>query len=312
MGWLSRLVSAWKGQERAEPATVAVPSVVVADGQVDVLPVVGVGRGEALTRDPRWAAYLPGSKGRVTRQPGWSRRGPRQRPLLGRIALGSLFVGRDGTSWSVDEIAAAHRALERSGRWIEREAMRWRAGLAIGILDTYFVADDPEVETVEVAFGPEGAEVGPLEAHAELKILASASRAAASLGFADMAELAAEARGRVACDHAVWVLHLRQGGRSLAIPEVESGLPGVDLAACYARESSFPEPLPGPPFSDPVTFVHELLHLFGASDKYGGSLARYGREEVSERDVMVLAHESLSRLRVDRLTAREVGWLDGR
>jgi hypothetical protein len=28
------------------------------------------------------------------------------------------------------------------------------------------------------------------------------------------------------------------------------------------------EPLIGPPYTDPVTIVHELLHLFGATDKY--------------------------------------------
>jgi len=64
----------------------------------------------------------------------------------------------------------------------------------------------------------------------------------------------------------------------------------------------------GPPFADPVTIVHELLHLFGASDKYNVPLARFPDRSVTDRDVMLLQYNSLGRLRIDPLTAEELGW----
>ena len=60
--------------------------------------------------------------------------------------------------------------------------------------------------------------------------------------------------------------------------------------------------------TDPVTVVHELLHLFGATDKYGQALRSFVPGSVTSRDVMRLNEERLSRLRVDALTAFEVGW----
>jgi len=86
---------------------------------------------------------------------------------------------------------------------------------------------------------------------------------------------------------------------------------GVSLAVCYARDENFPEPLDGPPFTDPVTIVHEVLHLFGASDKYGVPLRSFAPKSVTNREVMRLDENSLIRLRIDPLTAREIGWLVG-
>jgi hypothetical protein len=55
--------------------------------------------------------------------------------------------------------------------------------------------------------------------------------------------------------------------------------------------------------------THEFLHLFGASDKYGTPLATFPRQSVTSRDIMRLDHDRLSRLRIDALTAREIGWI---
>jgi hypothetical protein len=102
----------------------------------------------------------------------------------------------------------------------------------------------------------------------------------------------------------------RASGQSVAILEEISGIPGVHLAVCYAQEADFAGPLAGPPYLDPVSLVHELLHLFGASDKYGVPLEDFPAGWVTSRDVMRLDEERLGRLRIDRLTAREVGWPD--
>jgi hypothetical protein len=113
---------------------------------------------------------------------------------------------------------------------------------------------------------------------------------------------------RVEADLRVWLIHHRRAGRSFAIPPDESDLPGVSVAICYARETSLPEPLTARPYADPITYVHELLHLVGAEDKYDVPLGSFPARSVTERDVMRLDETSLSRMRIDPRTAAEIGW----
>ncbi|MFO0910926.1 MAG: hypothetical protein U0794_21730 [Isosphaeraceae bacterium] len=228
--------------------------------------------------------------------------------LLGACCLVSIFVGHDGRPWSDEEIARAHQAMERAGRWLEGEAARWDVALNVELLETYFVAQDDAIDEVEVAFAAEGDEVGPLEARAIEKAFGVATRAALACGFRDAADLVEWVETSVDADVVVCLLHPRRNGRSLAVPRSETLLNGVGLALCYCREASFPEPLQGEARTDPVTVVHELLHLFGATDKYGQALRSFAPGSVTSRDVMRLNEERLSRLRVDALTAFEVGW----
>jgi hypothetical protein len=278
-----------------------------ADGTIEVAHLRDV-RAKPCAADPRFARFerLEGSvesrrAGDLPIEPG---------PLLGRVVVVSLFVGRDGADWSEGEIAKAHRAIERALGWVEREAMRWGAPVNLEMAGVYFASRDDRVDDVEVGFVPEGDAEAPLEVAAVTRAVASASRAAARLGFADLAALVAAVEARLeAADAVVWLVHPRCGGRSLAILPDERTLPGVALAVCFAREANFTEALGArPPFTDPVTVVHELLHLFGATDKYQAPLHAFPPGMVSERDVMCLYHESLPRLRVDRLTAQELGW----
>jgi hypothetical protein len=278
-----------------------------ADGVVGLVPIMGA-TGVRNAVDPRFQRFesWTGTMGDRSAAQRRTRRAP---PLLGRVGFASVFVGRDGRFWSDAELAQAHRSLERAARWLEREAIRWRAPVNIDLAETYFAAADPVEEEVEVGFQYEGDHEAPFEAHAVVKALASASRAAAALGFADIADLIEQTTARIAVDRLVWLLHLRRAGRSHAVAADQTPIPGVTVAICYAREESLPEPLDGPPFTDPTTVVHEVLHLFGASDKYLVPLSTFPPDEVSDRDVMCLYHSALSRLRVDRLTARELGWL---
>jgi hypothetical protein len=277
-----------------------------ADGIVEVVSMTGV-EAEANSVTLRFHRFLrliggPGGAAQV-------RELPTVRPtLLGRVALISVFVGRDGVSWSDEEIARGHIALERAGLWIEREASRHTARVNVELADTYFRVQDDEVDDVEVAFAAEGDEIGPMEAHASTKSVIAASRAAASLGFADIVDLIGRIDLTVDTDHRVWLFHIRRAGRSLAIPAEECEVAGVGLAVCYSREASFPEPLSGPGRVDSTTVAHELLHLFGASDKYGVALRSFPRGSVTSRDVMRLNHDLLARMTIDGLTAMEVGW----
>jgi hypothetical protein len=305
IGLLGELVGALRTPKRPSYAEHARP----ADGVVGIQPVRGV-LGTPNTIDPRFRRFEnlepPGSESKAP--PRASAGFP---PLLGDVVIFSLFLGRDGQAWSDAEIAQALRALIRAGTWLEKQAIRWGAPVNLHVAETYFQAEDPAGSSegdVEIESYQRGQEFELDDAQAGLKVVVAASRAAARLGFADASALTSILGERVDGDVRVWLVHVRSGGRSRAVPEVDSGLPGVNLAVCHARETDFPEPLSGAPFSDPVTFVHELLHLFGAQDKYGYPLHTYSLGSVSERDIMRLDANVLSRLRIDPATAREIGW----
>ncbi|WP_435015882.1 hypothetical protein TA3x_003436 [Tundrisphaera sp. TA3] len=275
-----------------------------ADGIVDRSGMAGV-RSEPNEEDPGWRRFRaiepdgPPPTRLVRAVP----------PPLGRVALISVFVGRDGRDWTDPEIARGHRALERAGAWLEREAACWDAPVNILLPDVYFQGRDDADDPVELSYQAEGDDFGPMEAGAAFKGIASASRVAAGLGFADVVDLAGRVEPRVDADVRVWLFHILRSGRSLAIPATDPEAPGIGLAICHAREASFPRPLDGPGRVDPVTVVHEVLHLFGASDKYGTRLEAYPRGSVGARDVMRLDHATLDRLVVGPLTAAEIGWL---
>ena len=281
-----------------------------ADGEVGRVEVLGV-RGEPNPPASGYRRYLgldpdpPGpSPHRARRE--WGRRFP---TLLGRVAIVSVFLGRDGRGWSDPEIAGAHRALERAGRWLEREAIRWRVPMNVDLADAYFAAVEEDADLEVAVFRPDGyGEVGLPDPDAEVRLLRLLATASARLGFADPVDLLGRVGRRIAADRVVWLVHVRRAGQSIALPSDATGLPGVAVAACYAREEDVEEPLAGPPFADPITFVHELMHLFGATDKYDVPLSRFPRGTVSGHDVMVIGLETLSQLRVDPLTAFEIGW----
>ena len=277
-----------------------------ADGIVGILALPTL-EGIRNQVDPRWRRFRPGDPAGGGRDLGSGL--PRETPtLLGRVAVFSIFLGADGRAWTDEEIARGHGSLERAGAWLEREAIRHQAPLHIDLAEVYFRFAEDRDEPIELGYAWEGQEMGPLEANAGTKYLAMASRAAAGLGFADIADLQGRLDPLAGSDRSVWLLHLRRAGRSIAIPAFDSNLAGVGLAVCFAREASFPEKLVGPGRVDPTTIAHELLHLFGASDKYGLPLRIYPPRSVSATDIMRLDRVDLRKMRVDPLTASEIGW----
>ncbi len=177
IGGIVHTLRAWRSRGDPGPAFDLRP----ADGVVEVVPLPGV-RSEPNPRDPRFGRFLEldsedGSK------PASRRRGVP--PLLGRVAIASLFLGRDGKSWSDPEIARTLDAVIRAARWVEHEAIRHHAAVNLDLAGVYFVADDPVSEAeVELAILPEGDRDGLFEADAEVKLVASASRGAGRSGSA--------------------------------------------------------------------------------------------------------------------------------
>ena len=230
-------------------------------------------------------------------------------PLRGNVALVSLFVGADGRAWSDEEIARHLASLERAGRWMEEEAGRYGVAVGVGVSNTYFAVDGETTPEAEVVVAQSGGEVGLFEADMTVRALALMSRAAASMGFRDAVDFVQEVSARLPETVVAWLLHLRMAGRSYAVPLDRTELDGVSLAFCHARQANFTEPLIRPPVPRAGVLAHEILHLFGAQDKYGWPLSHFPTGAVSRRDVMRLDSERLSNLRVDPLTAKELGWI---
>lgn len=230
--------------------------------------------------------------------------------LQGRIALASVFLGRDGRSWSETEITSTVRALEKAGAWLEAEAAAWGVRLEIDMGKELVVgADDRPRGDHALEFGLQENESALFDAQESAELLRGVSAIAAGLGLHDFPTLVAALSRRMEADHVVWFLHSLSQGQSHFLDERHTGVPGLQLATCYTREGEPSGPSLGPVFSDPVTYAHEFLHAFGATDKYGGSTRRYPRGEVSEHEIMLLRHKALALLRIDSLTAREIGWL---
>ena len=304
MGVFGEIVATWRERRSRRPSPPPRDDS-PADGVVEVVPVPHAS-GAPNPIDPRFRRYSALEPIPATRRARPPRAHP---PLLGRVAFASLFLGRDGRGWTDAEAARTHSAVIRAGEWIEREAMRYGAKVNVQVADLDFAAIDPIREAaVALEVLPEGDGEGLYDAHAETRLVASASRAAATLGFCDVADLCGAVADRLRADAVVWLIHARAAGRSFVVPERDTGMRGVSLAICYAREDDFPGPLIGPPFADPATFAHEALHLFGASDKYGVPLASFPAGATTRQDIMRLDEAKLSRLRIDPLTAREIGW----
>jgi hypothetical protein len=308
---LTRLVR-W-GRKQPNPAAATNPSTVtptaVADGVVGIRPLPGV-RSVPNLRDPRFRRFECIQPEGSAATPAASRSEVLKTPpaLVGNWVVVSVFVGFDGRLWADTEIAQSLAAFERAGAWIEQEARRYGVGLELEFCDTYFSADGGITEPVEIGFAIEGNDVGPWEAGFSTRMLALLSRAASQLGFQDAVDLVERIERNLLQAKTAWVMHLRRAGRSMAVPPDLTQLEGVSLIVCHAREASFTEPLTKTPNPDPVTFAHELLHLFGASDKYSVPLERFPSGSVTRRDIMRLDRGVLDALAIDPLTAAEIGW----
>lgn len=229
-------------------------------------------------------------------------------PLRGRVVLVSLFVGADGQGWSDEEIARHLASLERAARWMEEQAGRYGVEASVGTADVYFQVDGGDTPEVDMEVAQSGGQVGLFEAEMTVRALTLMSRAAAEMGFRDAVDFVQEVAARLPGSTVAWLLHLRLAGRSYAVPLNRTELDGVSLAFCHARQANFTEPLVRPPVPRAGVLAHEILHLFGAEDKYGWPLSHFPPRSVSGRDVMRLDSERLADLRVDPLTASELGW----
>ena len=160
--------------------------------------------------------------------------------LQGRVALVSMFIGSDGRSWTDSEIARWTTSIERVARWMEQEADRYGAGVAVGVADTYFRVEGDRTPEVDIGAAWEGAGVGLFEMNSITRSLTLMSRAAAQLGFHDSVDLVREvARGSTA--------RSPSGCSTSAAPDDRSRSPSISPSwTASAWPSATHAPIPSP------------------------------------------------------------------
>lgn len=237
---------------------------------------------------------------------------PRPTAPLGHIALGSFFIGRDGRAWTDREIADTLNALARAARWVEAEAALWSAPLNVSQLSPFVVGMDASPRTPGVLLkGIEEHQSALFDPTESAQLLHAAGAIATEHGFASLLDLINTFSANVDADLVIWYLHSLSQGRSHLLAEEEGPALAPRAAICYAREDEPPDRWSGTVVPDPCTFAHELMHAFGATDKYGVSSSHFPPGEVSPHDIMRLDMNRLSQLRIDPMTARELGWWSG-
>lgn len=302
----------WVARRRRWQTRLELRAPMPADGRVEVVPV-GSAQTHVNSIDRRFGALInwadEASKPHQYTTGGAITDLPFPRPMVGRVALASIFLGRDGVAWSDEEIAEAHKYIWRGAEWIERQAQAWSAPMNVSLCQAYVTGvendtrDDTKLELVNEEYRE-----AFFDAEETRRVVAAVHLAVRDQFGCDLETLTTRIANNVEADHLVWVLHSRSEGRSQSIDDATAGVGRIPIAICYARESELCAPLSGPPFVDPVTVIHEVLHAFGARDAYGTSTRRFAPGEVSERDIMLLHTNSLSRLRIDAHTARAIGW----
>ncbi len=230
--------------------------------------------------------------------------------LKGRLKLATFLLGRDGRDWTDAEIAAVIQATQSAADWLAGEADQWEIPLTIEIQKELVIGtNDAPRSPGELVMAMDEFDSSLEDFEESAAVVRAASGVAAELGFRDLPTLVACLNDPLADDVAVvWMIHSLSQGQSHYLDATETEVPGLRLAVCYVHEELPDAPWRGPIFADRVTIAHELLHAFGATDKYQASTTRYPRGAVSEWEVMLLHHKALGRLRVDPLTAREIGW----
>ena len=232
--------------------------------------------------------------------------------LAGRVALTSFFVDRPDSSWTDAEIWDVLQAVEACASWLMQQASRYGTALEVRSDSLYYHTSDAREEVVPIGFATAGGQTVPVEALSAGAALALATYWVHQLGFADVVRFLGHVQRSVEVDSWVVLFHLREAGRSFAVPADISLHRCVELAICYPQNAVLRRGLHGPVRPRPALYAHELLHLFGATDKYDViSLHDFAPGSVTERDIMRTGSRRLERLRIDPLTAAEIGWPTG-
>ena len=205
------------------------------------------------------------------------------RILKGNVVTGHLFLNNLQHEWDENSLKQAWENVTTATTWLERQAFLYNVQLKIAnsLLDGVKITFDHPIPTHDNDFQFWKEFEGVL-----------------SEAYRRLAESAAQSlrQGESYC----LMLHVLEDITSYAMPEfigMGKGGKTVEFCVCAKRIGS-------------AGYAHEILHLFGADDYYWAYSKKYHdyKKEMVGGSIMFSA-ESLDGVRVDELTAQNIGWL---
>ena len=203
--------------------------------------------------------------------------------LRGNALIGHMFLDNVGGAWDEDSNKKTREKICAATLWLEQQAATYDVQVKIvnRFLDDVKIRFDRSIPT--------------RKNHAQFKREFEAALQPAMMRLTDHASTSG-----VKPDSYCLLVHVLEDVRSYAVPArvgMDSTKRDVEYCVCAKHIGS-------------GGYVHEILHLFGADDFYAEfhkKLQDYRREFLNGS--IMFSCESLHNVRVDELTAQNIGWL---
>jgi hypothetical protein len=245
--------------------------------------------GPLLPAAPTAASELAQMKGKPTNQASKRDNGSAA-VLAGNVLLANIYVSDARSAWTSPDRREVRRRLAAAARFIADQAERYGRRVVFTQIDVD-VAHKGEVST-SLAADPGWTQ----------QVLANA-------GTGPTADLLGRLTERHGAEHVLFVLHVNKAGRSYNLT-YSDGIHSeywAERVVCFTRyDNQWP--------TTAASYVHEILHAFGAGELYFPFDVNNTREQLAGRvfsdDVMYRVDYQLRRLEIGDYTAYRIGWRD--
>ena len=134
------------------------------------------------------------------------------------------------------------------------------------------------------------------------------NQVAQTLGFLDKKVFHAYLQNYSGCEQIAYVIVLNKSGRAYAISDTtDDDVDSVEYVVAFSSNENGKDNLGS-------TIIHEMLHLFGATDLYDPHGEYPERKKLCKKlypkDIMMLSAEDPNDLNIGRLTECLIGWSD--
>ncbi len=232
--------------------------------------------------------------------------------LFGQVALVPIFLGVEAQRWHDRDLARILKTVIAASEWIEAQAIARQIPVNLDLSRTVFVWDETVAADRSDAMRAWGVEPdGSLHEFPEGvdRTLEHLRLALKGEGLGDPVAFAARLRNRINADVVLLVLVPDRLGRSYAmVDRPPLAIRGVSYIVCYPGYAPLEDTRRGPVNLERATVAHEILHAFGAEDKYDRSLDDFPPGLVDRSEIMRMDSTRLKDLRIGPLTAMEIGW----
>ncbi|HOW60076.1 MAG TPA: hypothetical protein PLO78_10195 [Candidatus Omnitrophota bacterium] len=201
--------------------------------------------------------------------------------LKGKILLGHVFIQRTPDEWDQKRIATVLQRVEQATQWIEGQAQNYK----MEVVFDNFLVQEPFLRFLNA-----------IPCHKNRFRSWNAFEAI----LADAAEEVVARAKENHIENLMLMAHVNEAVRSYAVPKrLGDGRPINFIEYCVCST-----------FYSAASYAHEILHLFGADDFYIEFYTKLGdyRKEFLQGSIMLSA-KSLEGVRIDDLTAQNIGWL---